>query len=84
MWGPSELFGTGTLKTYDVTDKLKNIGLPTLILHGELDESTPKMNELMHKEIKGSSYYMLTGCHHGSYNEKPEEVMDVISKFLKN
>ena len=82
MWGPSELFGTGTLKDYDVTPKLKNIGLPTLILHGELDESTIKMNELMHNEIKHSQYHMLKGCHHGSYNEKPEEVMEVIQKFL--
>ena len=47
MWGNSELFGTGTLKDWDVIPNLKTIENETLILSGRLDESTPKMNELM-------------------------------------
>lgn len=59
MWGKSELFGTGTLLNWNVEDKLRTIDVPTLILSGALDESTPRMNELMNKEIKGSKWVLL-------------------------
>lgn len=78
MWGPSELFGIGTLKDYDVTDKLGKIKVPTLIMNGELDESTEAMNELMRKKIKGSVRHVIKGARHGSYAEKPDEVVEVI------
>ena len=83
MWGKSELFGTGTLKDWDVIPNLKTIGNETLILSGRLDESTPKMNELMNKEIKNSKWIVLEKSHHGGYAEEPEVVLDEIYKFIK-
>jgi proline-specific peptidase len=32
MWGPSEFFATGTLKDFDVTDRLHEIEIPSLFL----------------------------------------------------
>lgn len=82
MWGKSELFGTGTLKDYDLTNQLKNIDVPTLIISGKYDESTPLMNSVMKKEIKGSIWKLLEHSHHGGYNEEPEEVYKAIIDFL--
>ncbi len=84
MWGKNELFGTGTLLDYDVTDSLKDIDVPTLLLSGRYDESTPFMNEFMNKEIKGSKWVVLENSHHGGYNEEPEETYKAIIDFLNS
>lgn len=83
MWGKSELFGTGTLKDWNVINKLKNIPNETLIISGRLDESTPRINELMNKEIKNSKWIVLEKSHHGGYAEEPEATLDAIYKFIK-
>lgn len=84
MWGPNELFGTGTLLDYNVEDELKNIDVKTLILSGELDESSPRMNKLMEERIPSSRWVCFKDCHHSSYVEKYELVLSTIEEFLKN
>lgn len=82
MWGKSELFGTGTLKNWSVEPLLKNVDVPTLILSGAFDESTPKMNELMNKEIKGSKWVLLKKSHHIGYVEETELTINSIKEFI--
>ena len=82
MWGKSELFGTGTLLDWNVENKLKNIDVPTLILSGAMDESSPAMNELMNKEIKNSKWVLLKKSHHIGYVEEADLVLDLIKKFI--
>ncbi len=43
MWGPSEFHATGTLQEWDVTDRLGEIRVPTLITAGRYDEATPAL-----------------------------------------
>ncbi len=82
MWGKSEFFGTGTLKDWNVESKLKNIDVPTLILSGALDESSPRMNELMNKEIKNSKWVLLKKSHHIGYVEETDLVIETIKNFI--
>ena len=82
MWGKSELFGTGTLLDWNVENKLKNINVPTLILSGAMDESSPAMNELMNKEIKNSKWVLLKKSHHIGYVEEADLVLDLIKSFI--
>ena len=82
MWGKSELFGTGTLIDWSVEDKLNKIDVPTLIISGALDESTPKMNELMNKRIKNSKWVLLEKSHHIGYCEESEKVINVLKSFI--
>jgi len=82
MWGDSELFGTGTLKNWSVEDKLNKIDVPTLIISGAFDESTPRMNELMNKEIKGSKWVLLKKSHHIGYCEETDEVINALKSFI--
>ena len=42
MWGPSEDYPTGTLADWDVTPRLGEIRVPTLVTCGEFDEATPR------------------------------------------
>lgn len=82
MWGKSELFGTGTLKDWSVEPLLKTIDVPTLILSGAFDESSPRMNELMNKEIKGSKWVLLKKSHHIGYAEETDLVIKSIKEFI--
>ena len=83
MWGKTDPIGLGTLKNWDVTPTLKMIKIPTLILYGKFDQSTTKVNELMHHEIKNSKLvYLDKSGHSGFYNEYPK-AMKAITTFLK-
>ena len=82
MWGDSELFGTGTLKDWSVEDKLSKVDVPTLIISGALDESTPAMNELMNKRIKNSKWVLLEKSHHIGYVEEHEKVIKHLKEFI--
>lgn len=83
MWGKSELFGTGTLLDWNVESKLHEINVPTLIISGSLDESTPAINQLMHNEIKNSKWVLLKKSHHVGYAEEPELVIETIRDFIQ-
>ena len=82
MWGKSEFFGTGTLKDWNVESKLKTIDVPTLIISGAMDESSPRMNDLMNKEIKHSKWLLLKKSHHIGYVEEADLVVKTLKEFL--
>ena len=82
MWGKSELFGTGTLLDWNLEDKLYKVDVPTLILSGAMDESSPAMNELMNQRIKNSEWVLLKKSHHMGYVEEADLVIDTIKNFI--
>ena len=48
MNGPSEFTVTGTLKTWDIMERLPEIAIPTLLVGGRYDECTPGHMADMH------------------------------------
>lgn len=83
MWGKSELFGSGTLLNWNVEGKLGAVDVPTLIISGAFDESTPAINKLMNEKIKNSSWLLLKKSHHIGYVEEPDVVIESIKNFVK-
>src|SRR5262249_15080682 len=43
MNGPSEFHCIGSLRTWDITDQLHEIDVPTLLVSGAFDEATPRI-----------------------------------------
>jgi L-proline amide hydrolase len=82
MNGPSEFHVTGVIKHWDRTDRLSEIHVPTLILSGQYDESTPIINEVLHKGIAGSEWVLFENCSHNCHIEAPELYMQTVSNFL--
>ncbi len=83
MWGPSEFTCTGdALKDWDVTDRLGEIDIPTLILSGRHDESTPAVNEPMRDRIAGSEWVVLEQSAHMSHVEEKERTHELVEDFL--
>jgi L-proline amide hydrolase len=83
MWGPNEFTVIGTLSGWDVTGRLGEIDLPTLITSGRHDECTPALVEPLHRGIAGSEWVLFENCSHMSYLEDPERYLEVVGGFLE-
>ncbi len=83
MNGPSEFHVIGTIKDWDRTDRLGEIAVPTLILSGRYDESTPIINEIMLRGIAGSEWVVFENSSHLSHVEEAELYMQTVQAFLK-
>ena len=67
----------------DLSDKLKDIKNPTLLMWGENDIDTPLyMAKKMEKEIKDSGLVVLKGAGHFSYIDSPNEYNLIVENFL--
>lgn len=70
-------------KTYDVRERLGEIRVPTLILHGREDGRVPldRAREL-ERGIPGSRLVVLDDCGHWPHVEKRAEFVDAVKEFL--
>jgi proline-specific peptidase len=82
MWGPNEFTVTGTLKDWDVIDRLGEIELPTLITSGRHDEATPRVVQPLQDGIAGSEWVLFEESAHTPYLEEPERYLEVVGGFL--
>lgn len=64
-------------------DRLHELNVPTLIIHGEKDGLVPlKYAQEAHQRIRGSRLYVIPECGHWPQREKPEEFNRVLLDFL--
>jgi proline-specific peptidase len=82
MNGPSEFTVTGTLKTWDVMDRLGEIQTPALLVGGRYDECRPAHLEEMHRRIAGSQLAIIEDASHLCFAEQPEEFTALVNSFL--
>jgi proline-specific peptidase len=82
MWGPTEFYCTGRLQNWNIEDRLSEIHIPTLIISGEYDESTPAINEVLHRGIQNSEWIVFEGCSHTPHLEATEKYLDILNSFL--
>lgn len=69
----------------DITNKMKNINLPTLILHGENDLVLPKEgSEKMHSLLQNSKLKILENQGHSLNVENPKLFLDLVQNFWAN
>ncbi len=67
----------------DLSDDMKKIQAPTLIIFGENDKETPATyGELMKFLIPKSKCLILKGTGHFSFLERPEEFVKILSDFI--
>jgi len=82
MWGPNEFTVTGTLKDWDVIERLGEIELPTLITSGRYDECTPALVEPLHRGIRGSEWMLFEESSHTALLEETERYLGAVGLFL--
>lgn len=83
-WGPSEFAPSGNLKDYDVTNKLHLIKAPSLVIHGEFDESTPKQNQIIFSSLGGEKKLVeVPKARHMTYFDNPSFYFNELDAFLR-
>jgi L-proline amide hydrolase len=83
MNGPSEFFCIGSLKTWDITDELHKISVPTLLISGRHDEATPHIVEQIHTRIPGAQWKIFEDSSHMPHVEEQEGFLETVEAFLK-
>lgn len=82
MNGPSEFHVIGTLKNWDVTHRLGEIRVPTLVIGGRYDEATPAITETVHRGIPGSQWVIFENSSHMPHVEETGHYMQILGDFL--
>jgi proline-specific peptidase len=82
MWGPSEFYPTGTLREWDIVNRLGEIRLPTLVTSGRYDEATPEIAGTIHRGIPGSDWILFEKSSHMAHAEETERYLQVLTDFL--
>lgn len=72
------------LISVDLTPMLFQIKIPTLIIWGELDKTTPLFDgRLMHQLIPNSKFHIIKSAKHSPMFTHPDEVVRIITRELK-
>jgi proline iminopeptidase len=84
MQGPSEFKVGGRLLHWDISNRLKEITVPTLMVGAKYDTMDPKYMEWMSTQVKnGKSLYCPNGSHLAMWDDQ-EVFMDGVIKFIKD
>ncbi len=84
-WGPCEFKPLGNLSNYEYLDKLHIIKSPTLVIHGEYDESTILQNEEIYNHLTcQKDYKMVPKARHRTYYENKDFYIKALEEFYKD
>jgi proline-specific peptidase len=83
MWGPTEFYATGSLRGYDLTERLAQIELPTLLTCGRYDEARPDTVATFAERILRSEVAVFEDSSHTPHLEEPDRYVEVIGAFLE-
>jgi L-proline amide hydrolase len=83
MNGPSEFHCIGSLRTWDITERLPEIDTPTLLVSGRYDEATPHIVEQIHSRIPGAQWELFEESSHMPHVEEPKAFLARVESFLQ-
>jgi pimeloyl-ACP methyl ester carboxylesterase len=70
--------------TDDVRADATHLALPTLLIYGDKDDSSPlSYAKILQEAIKGSKLEVVPGAGHFVYDDQPEAVLKSVKDFLK-
>lgn len=82
LQGPNEFTITGSLKTWDVSEQLASITVPTLILGAKYDSMNPEVIESMAKRMPSAESYICPEGSHFSMWDDPEHYFAALNGFI--
>lgn len=83
MWGPDEFLMDGTLKSFDVSNKLSSIGVPVLFVCGKYDEATPEATRYFKGLIRGAKMKVFEKSAHLPQLTETHKYIGTLRPFLK-
>lgn len=82
MNGPSEFHVIGTLKDWDIRDRLGEIAIPCLMTSGRYDECTPVQSEIIVRGIPDCEWVLFEESSHIAHVEEQARYLAVLDTFL--
>ena len=82
-WGPNELTPQGTLKNFDVTDKLCEIKVPCLIISGTGDLCTPLIAKTMYDHLPYARWELFANARHMVFAEYTEKYLQLLADWCQ-
>ena len=83
MNGPSEFHVVGSLRDWDITERLGEIGVPTLLLSGRHDEATPAVVGEIHNRIAHAEWVLFEQSSHMPHVEERDRFLTMVDAFLE-
>ena len=80
--GPSEWYITGSLQSFDIISRLKNITQPTLVINGANDEATDLCVAPLFWNIPNSKWVQFSKASHMAFYEETERYFELLGYFL--
>lgn len=84
MWGEKEFNITASLKNFDLSKRLPEINIPTLLLCGRFDEATPESTQYFKSLIPNAQMKVFEKSAHMPHWTERKEYIRVLRTFLKN
>ena len=81
-WGPNEFTPQGTLRDFDVTDKLKDIREPALVISGGNDLCTPYIAKVMADAIPHARWELFRTCRHMCFAEDTPRYTALLTEWM--
>ena len=83
MNGPTEFTVVGTIRDFDITDRLPEIEVPVLLVSGEHDEVRPHLTAAMHERLRRGERVVFEDSSHMPHIEEPDRFLAVVRDFLE-
>ena len=84
MNGPTEFQVVGSLRDWQVIDRLHLVQAPTLVLSGKYDEATPLAVAPFAEHIAGAQWVVFEQSSHMPHVEERQSCMRIVGDFLAN
>ena len=81
-WGPNEFTPLGTLKEYDVTEQMRTLTEPALIISGGNDLCTPYIAKTMYDALPNARWELFRTCRHSCFVEDTERYTVLLKQWL--
>jgi L-proline amide hydrolase len=82
MNGPSEFHVIGSIKDWQVKDRLGEIDVPTLLTSGRYDEAAPALQETLREGIPDCEWELFEESSHTPFVEERQRYMQVVRDWL--
>ena len=83
MQGPNEWTVTGAIKGWDVSNRLSEINIPTLVIRGRHDMCTDRIAAALVNGIRNSQEVVLENSSHTPVLEETDKYLEAISNFMR-
>ena len=84
MFGASDFHMAGTIRDWDVFDRLTEIAMPTLVVAGRYDECAPEQCGKCTSAYKGSRFELFESSAPHAFHRGARPVRQVMRDFLRH